>query len=192
MLSLLSIVATNIDDLIIAANANDKMQSVKHQLIVVTASSRWKMWVNFTTMCQVLWLNTIKEARRSRCTRNNNNIFRRCSKSTICMHMADAKVVASPGDPNINCWYCSMMATRPCRHISRSWSWRCFEVTSCPTEAHLTAVKRIFRYLKGSLNVTLKYLKSEDSQLLGYSCRCRLCRWLRWPSLNKWECFSHE
>ena len=36
---------------------------------------------------------------------------------------------------------------------------------SCPTEAHLTAVKRILRYLKGSLDVTLKYKKTEDDQL---------------------------
>ena len=37
-----------------------------------------------------------------------------------------------------------------------------------PTEAHLTAVKRILHYLKGNLDVTLKY-KSNDLALIGYS-----------------------
>lgn len=40
---------------------------------------------------------------------------------------------------------------------------------SSPTEAHLTAVKRILRYLKGSLDITLKYKNSENETLIGYS-----------------------
>ena len=40
---------------------------------------------------------------------------------------------------------------------------------SCPTEAHLTAVKRIFRYLKGTINLGLKYERSDDSSLIGFS-----------------------
>ena len=39
---------------------------------------------------------------------------------------------------------------------------------SKPTEAHLTAVKRIFRYLKGTLNIVLQY-KATGKLLLGYS-----------------------
>ena len=41
--------------------------------------------------------------------------------------------------------------------------------SSKPSEAHLTAVKRIYRYVKGSLDVTLKYKKSGDAQLVGYT-----------------------
>ncbi len=37
-----------------------------------------------------------------------------------------------------------------------------------PTEAHLTAVKRIFRYLKGTLDLVLQY-KVTDGKLLGYA-----------------------
>ena len=37
-----------------------------------------------------------------------------------------------------------------------------------PTEAHLTAVKRIFRYVKGTIDYALKYGKNEND-LVGYS-----------------------
>ena len=37
-----------------------------------------------------------------------------------------------------------------------------------PTQAHLTAVNRIFRYLKGTLDVTLQY-KSTGDKPLDYS-----------------------
>ena len=40
---------------------------------------------------------------------------------------------------------------------------------SKPTEAHLTAVKRILRYLKGTTSLALKYQKSESLSLIGYS-----------------------
>ena len=37
-----------------------------------------------------------------------------------------------------------------------------------PTQAHLTAVKRIFRYLKGTIDVVLQYKLAGD-KLMGYS-----------------------
>ena len=38
-----------------------------------------------------------------------------------------------------------------------------------PNESHLTAVKRGFRYLKGTVNLALKYKKKGDAVLVGYS-----------------------
>ena len=40
---------------------------------------------------------------------------------------------------------------------------------SKPSEVHLTAVKRILRYLKGTVDLALKYQKTEDGLLIGYS-----------------------
>ena len=37
------------------------------------------------------------------------------------------------------------------------------------TEAHLTAAKRILWYLKGTTSLAVKYLKSDNGALIGYS-----------------------
>jgi len=44
----------------------------------------------------------------------------------------------------------------------------CARFQSDPREPHLTAVKRIFRYLKGTTNLGLLYRKSIDYQLVGF------------------------
>ena len=40
---------------------------------------------------------------------------------------------------------------------------------SNPSEAHLTAVKQIMRYLKGTIDVVLYYKRLKDGALIGYS-----------------------
>jgi len=44
----------------------------------------------------------------------------------------------------------------------------CARFQSDPRESHLTAVKRIFRYLKGTTNLGLLYRKSLDYKLVGF------------------------
>ena len=44
----------------------------------------------------------------------------------------------------------------------------CARFQSDPREPHLTAVKRIFRYLKGTTNLGLLYKKSSDYKLVGF------------------------
>jgi len=44
----------------------------------------------------------------------------------------------------------------------------CARFQSDPRESHLTTVKRIFRYLKGTTNLGLLYMKSLDYKLIGF------------------------
>jgi len=44
----------------------------------------------------------------------------------------------------------------------------CARFQSDPRESHLTAVKRIFRYLTGTTNLGLLYKKSSDYKLVGF------------------------
>ncbi|RVW47390.1 Retrovirus-related Pol polyprotein from transposon RE1 [Vitis vinifera] len=45
----------------------------------------------------------------------------------------------------------------------------CARFQSCPKESHLSAVKRILRYLKGTMNIGLWYPKADNFKLIGFS-----------------------
>ena len=45
----------------------------------------------------------------------------------------------------------------------------CARVQSCPKESHLSAVKRILRYLKRTMDIGLWYLKGDNFELIGFS-----------------------
>ena len=45
----------------------------------------------------------------------------------------------------------------------------CARFQPCPKESHLSAVKRIFRYLKGTMNIDLWYPKGDNFELIGFS-----------------------
>ena len=45
----------------------------------------------------------------------------------------------------------------------------CARFQSCPKESHLHAVKRIFKYLLGTINLGLWYPRNVGFKLVGYS-----------------------
>ncbi|RVW83985.1 Retrovirus-related Pol polyprotein from transposon RE1 [Vitis vinifera] len=44
----------------------------------------------------------------------------------------------------------------------------CARFQSCPKESHLSVIKQILRYLKGTMNIGLWYLKGDNSELIGF------------------------
>ncbi len=58
------------------------------------------------------------------------------------------------------------IATRP--DIAHAVSTVC-KFSSAPTEAHLTAARRILRYLKGTAGLRLRYQRSGSREVVGYS-----------------------
>ncbi|RVW28606.1 Retrovirus-related Pol polyprotein from transposon RE1 [Vitis vinifera] len=45
----------------------------------------------------------------------------------------------------------------------------CARFQSCPKESHLSAIKRILRYLKGTMDIGLWYPKGDNFQFIGFS-----------------------
>ena len=45
----------------------------------------------------------------------------------------------------------------------------CARFQSCPKEFHLSAIKRILRYLKETMDIGLWYPKDDNFELIGYS-----------------------
>ena len=45
----------------------------------------------------------------------------------------------------------------------------CARFQSCPKESHLSVVKRILRYLKGTMDIDLWYPKGDNFELIGFS-----------------------
>jgi len=77
------------------------------------------------------------------------------------------------GKPMNEKTYCGMISsllylTASCPDIVFSVG-LCARFQSSPKESHLTAVKRIFRYLAGTKNFGLWYPKGGDFLLVGYS-----------------------
>jgi len=58
----------------------------------------------------------------------------------------------------------------------------CARFQSDPREPHLTAVKRIFRYLKGTTNLGLLYKKSSDYKLTSGNCQFLGDNLISWAS----------
>ena len=173
-----SIVAVYVDDLIIATKTEGEMQLVKELL-----HSQFKM-KDMGELHYCLGI-TIRQDTNEKTVeiQQKQYILRMLEKYGL----QDSKPVSTPADPNVRLrkddgvskavnpvLYQSMVgsllyagiATRPdISHAVGAVS----KFSSKPSEAHLTTVKRIFRYLKGTTDVSLKYRKFKSAQLIGYS-----------------------
>ena len=175
----LCIVAVYVDDLIIATKTDEEMQQVKQLL-----QSQFKM-KDMGELHYCLGIS-IKQDKAGKTLEMHQKQY--LLKMLEKYNLQDAKPVSTPADSNVrlrkddnvskavdSVMYQSIVrsllyaavATRP--DISQAVG-VVSKFSSKPSEAHLTAVKRILRYLKGSLDITLQYRKTEDgSSLIGYS-----------------------
>ena len=174
----LTIVAVYVDDLIIASKTNKAMEETKESL-----ASKFKMKdlgklnhclgmiAEFNEANNCLWLHQKPyiEAMLEKFGLSQAKTVSTPANLSVKLRKDDD--VSKLVDPTL---YQSMVgsllyvavATRP--DISQAVG-AVSKYCSNPNEAHLTAVKRIFRYLKGTIDLGLKYEKSDTATLTGYS-----------------------
>ena len=172
------IVAVYVDVLIIATKTTEKINEIKRSL-----TSRFKM-KDLGKLHHCLGITVeYDESRRSLWLHQRPYILAMLEK----FGLSQAKTVPTPANLNVklrkddetsilvdSTLYQSMVgsllyaaiATRP--DISQAVG-ASSKYCSNPSEAHLTAVKRILRYLMETINLGLKYKKSESGTLVGYS-----------------------
>ena len=173
-----TIIAVYVDDLIIITKTPEKMEEVKTSL-----AARFKM-KDLGKLHYCLGI-TIEQDDEKKCLW----LHQRQYISTILEKygLSQAKPATTPADINVKLTkddevskavdpvqYQSMVgsllyaatATRPdIAHAVGVVS----KFNARPSEAHLTAVKRILRYLKKTVDLAIKYEKKEDTVLVGYS-----------------------
>ena len=172
------IVAVYVDDLIVATTTPEEMLEVKEML-----KACYKMKdMGELHYCLGISIDQNKEERSIR-IHQKQYIVNMLEKYGL----TEAKIVATPADLNVRLQaddgvsklvdqvtYQSMVgsvlyaaiATRP--DISQAVG-VVSKYSSEPTEGHLTAVKRILRYVKGTADLAITYKRSEDTPLFGYS-----------------------
>ena len=169
------IIAIYVDDLIAITETDEEMRRLKKSL-----TSTFKM-KDLGELYYCLGINFY---------RTKDSLYMCQSQYIHCLlekyGLSDANTVATPMDPNVklveddgysktvdSILYQSMAgsilhlarATRP--DISHSVA-VVSRYNSSPTVAHFTAVKRILRYLKGTINLSLQY-KVTGQEIIGYS-----------------------
>ena len=173
----MAIIAVYVDDLIVMTKTLEEMQQIKKSL-----ASHFQMkdmgklhyclgiHVEQNEQKQCLWIH------------QKQYILNMLEKYSL----SEAKIVSTPADINVklkkddgvskevnSVTYQSIVgsllyaaiATRP--DVAQAVG-VVSKFCSKPTEAHLTAAKRILRYLKGTLNLAIKFQKSDEA-LVGYS-----------------------
>ena len=173
--STMTIVAVYVDDLILITKTVEEMQEVKKSL-----AAQFKM-KNMGELHYCLGVS-IEQDKDRKCLWMHQKQY---IQNMLEKHeLTEAKTVSTPADPSIKfekddgvskgvdqTTYQSIVgsllyaaiATRP--DIAQAVG-VVSKFNSKPTEAHLTAVKRILRYLKGTADQALKYEKSEDGSRL--------------------------
>lgn len=174
----LEIFALYVDDLILITKSIESMNELKAAL-----KERFKM-KDMGELSYILGISVIQNKEKN-CIilQQKHNIEAILQK----YGMDNANPVATPADVNVKLrksdgvsksvdqhTYQSMvgsllyaaMATRP--DIAQAMS-VVSKFNANPDALHLTALKRMLRYLKGTVNLALKYAKSDSGALIGYS-----------------------
>ena len=172
-----TIVAVYVDDLIIIAKTDETMKKVKESL-----ATRFKMKdlgkihyclginIEYDEEKKQLWMHQ-KQYIESLLNKYGLSQVKTCTTpADINVKLIKDDGVSKPVDPaNYQSMVGSLLyasiGTRP--DIAQAVG-AVSRFNSCPTEAHLTAVKRISRYLKGTINFGIKYEKLTDGTLSGF------------------------
>jgi hypothetical protein len=174
----ITMVVVYVDDLIIVTKTDEKMREIKQNL-----ASSFKM-KDLGKLHHCLGITVVQD-KSSGCLwlHQKQYILAMLGKFGI----SQAKTVSTPANPNVklkindgvsksgnptlykfivgNLLYAAV-ATRPDNSQEvEAVSKYC----SNPNESHLTAVKRILRYLKDTIDIALKYEVSKGDDLIGYS-----------------------
>ena len=174
----MNVVAVYVDNLILIAATLEEMQEVKKSL-----ADRFKM-KDMGKLHYCLGISIVQDE-------ENGCIWLHQKQYILNMlkryGLTEAKTISTPADVSVKLVkddsvskgvdpiaYQSMVgsllyaaiATRP--DISQAVG-VVSKFNSKPTAAHLTAVKRILRYLKGTVDLAFKYQKLNDGSLVGYS-----------------------
>ena len=174
----LTIVAVYVDDLILVTVNQAEMDELKEAL-----ACRFKM-KDMGELHYCLGISVVQD-KKNGCLGIHQKQY--IQKMLEKFKMVDAKTVTTPADINVKLvkddgvsrkvdqsHYQSIVgsllyaaiATRP--DIAQAVS-AVSKFSAEPTEAHLTAVKRILRYLKGTMDLSLQYRSSDCGELIGYS-----------------------
>ena len=173
----MAIIAVYVDDLIVMTKTLEEMQQIKKSL-----ASHFQM-KDMGKLHYCLGIH-VEQDEQKQCLwiHQKQYILNMLEKYSL----SEAKIVSTPADINVklkkddgvskevnSVTYQSMVgsllyaAIATCPDVAQAVG-VVSKFCSKPTEAHLTAAKRILRYLKGTLNLAIKFQKSDEA-LVGYS-----------------------
>ena len=174
----LTIVAVYVDDLIVIAKTPETIKKIKESLAV-----RFKM-KDLGKLHYCLGISVQHDEEKGCLWMDQRQYFQSLLKR---YGLSQAKTATTPADINVKLVKNDGVSkpVNPLNYQSMVGSLLYAAITtrsdiaqavgavskfnSCPTEAHLTAVKRIFRYLNGTIDLCIKYERSADNRLVGFS-----------------------